>query len=152
RLLRRVVRASPDEELVAQATRLSMQVNLGRGTLESLEQELLPVALGNPQRPIYRRLLVEIYGALAFPLAHRARSGNPEQAAKAKAELKRVGERAVKPLLDALGDDRDTQQRIAIELLGHIENKGAGPALFAYATGTAELDLRVRAMLAVGAL
>ncbi len=152
KLLRRVIRASPDEELVAQAARLSMQINLGKGTLESLEKELLPVALGNPQKPIYRRLLVEIYGAMAFPLVHQARSQDPAEAKQARAQLAKIGERAVKPLLDALGDDRDTQQRIAIELLAHIQNKSAGPALFVYATGSADPELRVRAMVAVGAL
>ncbi|HEX9622513.1 MAG TPA: tetratricopeptide repeat protein, partial [Polyangiaceae bacterium] len=80
RLLRRVIRASPDEELVARAARLSMQVNLGRGSLEALEKELLPLALANPQRPLYRRLLVEIYGALAFPLVQRAESGSAQEA------------------------------------------------------------------------
>jgi tetratricopeptide (TPR) repeat protein len=152
KLLRRVVRASPDEELVAQAARLSMQVNLGRGTLESLEKELLPVALGNPQRPLYRRLLVEIYGALAFPLVHQAQSGDAEEAVAARNALRQIGERAVKPLLDALGDERSAQQRIAIELLSHIQNRSAGPALFAYATGPADPALRARAMVAVGAL
>src|SRR5690606_35121868 len=48
RLLRRVLRASPDEELVAQAARLSMQINLGKGSLDSLEKDLLPLSLGNP--------------------------------------------------------------------------------------------------------
>jgi cellulose synthase operon protein C len=151
-LLRRVVRASPDEELVAQAARLSMQVNLGRGSLESLEKELLPVALGNPQKPIYRRLLVEIYGAMAFPLAHLTKSADDPTADKARSELKKIGERAVKPLLDALSDERDAQQRTAIELLSYIENKSAGSALYAYATGSAEAELRARAMIAVGAL
>ncbi|HMI92783.1 MAG TPA: HEAT repeat domain-containing protein, partial [Polyangiales bacterium] len=152
RLLRRVVRSSPDEELVLQAARLSMQVNVGRGTLESLERELLPLALGNPSKPLYRRLLVEIYGALTFSLVHQARSPDAKAASEARARLEQIGERAVKPLLDALGDDRDTQQRIAIELLQHIRNKSAGPALLAYATGNAEPELRVRAMLAVSAL
>ncbi len=152
KLLRRVIRASPDEDLVAQAARLSMQINLGRGTLESLEKELLPVALGNPQKPLYRRLLVEIYGALAFPLVHQATSGDAKDASEARARLRRIGERAVKPLLDALGDQRGSQQHIAIELLSHIQNQSAGPALFAYATGPAPSELRVRAMVAVGAL
>ncbi|MCA9626115.1 MAG: HEAT repeat domain-containing protein [Myxococcales bacterium] len=151
-LLRRVVRASPDEDLVSQATRISMQLNLGRGTLESLEKELLPVALGNPGKPIYRRLLVEIYGAMAFPLVHLSKSTNPTEAKKASAELAKIGERAVKPLLDALSDDQGTQQRTALELLSHIKNKGAGPSLVAYATGKADADLRVWAMLAVASL
>src|SRR5439155_1661691 len=71
RLFRRVLRGAPDEELVARAARLSMQINLGKGTLESLEQELLPLAIGNPQKAIYRRLLVEIYGNLTFALVPR---------------------------------------------------------------------------------
>jgi HEAT repeat protein len=37
-------------------------------------------------------------------------------------------------------------------VLGYVENKNAGPALFAFATGQAEAPLRTRAMLACGAL
>jgi hypothetical protein len=78
-----------------------MQLNLGKGTLESLERELLPVALGNPQKSVYRRLLVEIYGAMAFPLVHSARLGDPSAAAQARAKLATIGARAVKPLLSS---------------------------------------------------
>ena len=152
RLYRAVVRMSRDEEFVIRAARLSMQVNLGRGTLESLERELLPVALGNPQKTIYRRLLVELYGAMAFPLVHAARLGSGETAAAAKQKLAEVGTRAVKPLLDALADDKQSQQRVAIEVLAYVQNKGAGPALMNFATGQADRDLRVRAMVACGAL
>ncbi|MBN2196422.1 MAG: tetratricopeptide repeat protein [Polyangiaceae bacterium] len=152
RLLRRVVRSAPDDELVTRAARMSMQIHLGRGDLEVLERELLPVALGNPQKPLYRRLLVELYGAMALPLVHRSQSEDPAEAAEARSALVRIGERAVKPLLDALGDEREEQQRVAIGLLAHIRNRGAGPALFAFATGTAAPDLRTRAMIAVGML
>ncbi len=151
-LLRRVVRAAPDEELVMKAARLSMQVNLGRGTLESLERDLLPLALNNPERPLYRRLLVEVYGAMAYPIVHRAKGTDPAQAAEARAALRKLGERAVKPLLDALSDPRDTQQVVAITLLMHVANPSAAPALFAYATSDAESSLRARAMLALGSL
>lgn len=152
RLLRRVVRAAPDEELVTRAARLSMQLGLGNGDLEELERELLPLALANPQRPLHRRLLVELYGALALPLVHQTRSGDPQVVATARAALTRIGDRAVKPLLDALGDEREEQRRIAIELLSHIRNPGAAPALFAFATSPAPVELRTRAMIAVGAL
>lgn len=151
RLLRRVMRSAVDEELVARATRLSMQINLAGGTLSALEQELLPIALSNPQKPVYRRLLVEIYGALAFPLVERLENPDPKVQQEARAELRQIGQRAVKPLLDALSDQRDTQQRVAIELLTVLENKSATAALFAYATSDAEPDLRVRAMIAAGA-
>jgi cellulose synthase operon protein C len=150
-LLGQVIRSSPDEQLIARAARLSMQIHLGRGTLESLEKELLPIALAHPGRPIYRRLLVEIYGALAFPLEGKAKSQDRE-GAMARASLARLGQRAVKPLLDALGDPRDTQQRIAIELLSYIQNKSAGPPLLTFASGNAEPELRLGATLAAGAL
>ncbi len=151
-LLRRVVRASPDEELVSQAARLSMQVNLGRGTLESLERDLLPLALNSPDRPIYRQLLLEVYGALTYPLLEREKSDDPKAADAARAALDKIGERAVKPLLDALGDAREAEQEVAITLLGHVQNKSAGPTLFSYALGSADGGLRARAMLAVGML
>jgi cellulose synthase operon protein C len=152
RLFRRVVRSAPDEELVSQAARQSMQINLGKGTLEVLEQDLLPVAIGNPRKSIYRRLLVELYGAMAFPLVQTVRLGQPREAAQAKRTLHTIGTRAIKPLLDALADDKESQQRIAVDLLGFVENRGAGPALFAFATGSAEQPLRVQAMLACGSL
>jgi len=152
RLFRRVVRGAPDEELVSRAARLSMQINLGKGTLESLEQELLPLAIGNPQKKIYRRLLVEIYGNLTFALVQRVRHGAGKDAEEARAALQRIGSRAVKPLLDALADGDAGQQRVAIDVLGYVQNKNASAALFAFATGTAEGPLRTRAMLACGAL
>lgn len=151
-LLRRVVRACPDEELIVRAARLSLQVNLGKGAADPLERDLLPLALDNPDRPIYRRLLVELYGALAYPLLHRASSGSGPDALEAEVSLRRLGERAVKPLLDALSDERDAQQETATTLLTYVANKSAGPALFAYATGNAAPRLRARAMLALGAL
>lgn len=151
KLLRRVMRSAIDEELLARATRLSVQINLGQGTLESLERELLPVALANPHKPIYRRLLVEVYGSLTFPLIQQAQGDDPELRAEAKAELKNIGRRAVKPLLDALSDPRGSQQQVAIELLTHLRNPNASQALFTYATGEGEPTLRVRAMIAAGA-
>ncbi|MBX3185886.1 MAG: tetratricopeptide repeat protein [Labilithrix sp.] len=152
RLFRRVVRGAPDEELVSRAARLSMQINLGKGTLESLEQELLPLAIGNPQRKVYRRLLVEIYGNLTFALVQKSRHGSGKDAEDARAALARIGGRAVKPLLDALADGDAGQQRVAIDVLGYVQNKNAGAALFAFATGQADAPLRTRAMLACGAL
>ncbi|WP_437488250.1 tetratricopeptide repeat protein [Sorangium sp. So ce1014] len=152
RLFRRVVRASNDEELVARAARMSMQVNLGRSSLEVLERELLPVAVGNPQKPLYRRLLVELYGAMTFPLMQKVRADDRATSAPARAELAKIGARAVKPLLDALADEKESQQKIAIEVLAYVENKSAGPALYNFAIGQADKGLRARAMIACGAL
>lgn len=152
KLLRRVVRSARDEELVSRAAHLSMQINLGRGTLESLERELLPIALSQPQRPLYRRLVVEIYGALAFPLIQVATTGEASERRGAQEQLAKIGNRAVKLLLDALNDDRNSQQKTAIELLSHLENASAAPALVAYAQSDAPSSTRVRAMVAAGTL
>lgn len=157
-LFRKVVRASGDEELVSRAARMSLQINLGKGTLDTLERELLPVAVGNPHKPIYRRLLVELYGAMTLPLVQRVRSGSDgrpgsqKEVDDARNKLAAIGTRAVKPLLDALADDKETQQRVAIEVLAYVANKNAGPSLFNFATGAADKSLRVRAMIACGAL
>ncbi|MFO0669721.1 MAG: HEAT repeat domain-containing protein [Polyangiaceae bacterium] len=140
RLYRRVIRGAPDEELVSRAARLAIQINLGRGTLESLEQDLLPLAIGNPQKAIYRRLLMEVYGSLTFGLVEASRHES-RGAKEARDALARIGARAVKPLLDALASGDAGQQRIAIDVLSHVENKNAAPALFAFATGTGDLDL-----------
>lgn len=151
-LFRRVVRTCPDEEMVARAARLSMQLNLGKGTLEVLERELLPAALGNPQKRVYRRLLVDLYGAMTFPLVQRVRYGTGQEAVEARQKLTEIGTRAVKPLLDALADDNEAQQLIAIEVLAFVQNRSAAPALFAFSTGQAEPELRARAMVACGSL
>jgi tetratricopeptide (TPR) repeat protein/HEAT repeat protein len=158
RLFRSIVRAAPDEELVARAARLSMQINLGKGTLGSLEQDLLPLAIGNPQRPIYRHLLVEIYGSMTFALVQHvthapgADATRAAAAADARKALALIGSRAVKPLLDALADPDVSQQRIAIDVLAYVQNRNAALPLFAFATGTADPALRARAMIACGSL
>lgn len=152
RLFRRVLRGSPDEELIARAARMSMQINLGSGTLASLEQDLIPLALGNPQKAVYRRLLVEMYGNLTFGLVQRVRRGSGKDDDDARVALAKVGQRAVKPLLDALADGDGGQQRVAIDVLGYVANRNAGPALFGFATGSADMSLRLRAMVACGVL
>ena len=152
RVYRRVLRGAPDEELVAQSGRLSMQRNLAKGTLADLEGELLPLTLGHPQKRVYRRLLVDVYGQLAFPLIQSVRFGSEAEAKEARSKLERIGARGVKPLLDALADDQRSQASTALEVLAFVGNRGAGPALTSFATGTAEQTLRVRAMMATGVL
>ncbi len=152
RLFRSIVRAAPDEELVARAARLSMQINLGKGTLDSLEQDLLPLAIGNPQRPIYRHLLVEIYGSMTFGLVQQVTHGTTREEDQAREALAHIGARAVKPLLDALADPDVSQQRIAIDVLSYVQNRNAALPLFAFAIGPGDPALRTRAMIACGAL
>lgn len=152
RLFRKVFRSAPDDELVGRAARLALQLHTTRGTLESLEQELLPLAIANPQRPLFRRVLVEAYGHLSRPLLQRVREGTLEESNTAKASLQKLGARAVKPLLDALVDSDTAGQRIAIDVLMFVENKGVSPSLLSFAIGPADTSLRARAMIACGNL
>ena len=140
RLFRRVVRGAPDEELVARAARLSMQINLGKGTLESLEQDLLPLAIGNPQKPIYRRLLVEIYGDLTFRLCSafvtREGKGRRRGARGAREDRRARGEAAARRARrrrHRTAAHRDRRARLRAEQ----ERRACRSS--AFATGPAEL-------------
>ena len=151
RLFRQVMRASPDDDLVARAARASIQINLGAGTLEDLERDLLPLALGHPQRPIYRKLVVELYDGLARPLIQASR-GSGDAAREANEALRRLGTRAIKPLLEALADNEPSQRRVAVEILGYLGNENAAAPLLAAAEGDGDTDLRVQALAAAGAV
>jgi HEAT repeat protein len=89
---------------------------------------------------------------MTFGLVQRVSHGTAREVDEARQALARVGSRAVKPLLDALADPDVSQQRIAIDVLAYVQNRNAALPLFAYATGSAEPGLRVRAMIACGAL
>lgn len=148
-LLRHVIRLSPDDEAVSHASRACIQINLGRGTLESLEADLLPLSVANPSRPVFRRMLLEMYRGIALSLP----ANDDPQYRDALAKIESIGQRAVGPLLDALADDDESQQRSAIDLLTRIQNKHAAPALLTYATATTgDPNRRARAMLAVGSI
>ncbi|MFO0660073.1 MAG: HEAT repeat domain-containing protein [Polyangiaceae bacterium] len=151
-LYRRVLRSAPDEEMIAQAGRLSMQRHLAKGTLNELEGDLLPLSGRRPAKLVYRRMPVETYGHMTFPLVQQIKFGNTEESDKAREQLVKIGARGVKPLLDALADEQQAQVRTAIDVLAYVENKGAGPALMSFALGTAEISMRVRAMVATGSL
>ncbi|MCS6901224.1 MAG: HEAT repeat domain-containing protein, partial [Myxococcales bacterium] len=152
RLYRRVLRTAPDEELVAQAGRLSMQRNMVKGTLADLENDLLPLCLGNPSKKVYRRLLIEVYGHLAFPLVQKVRFGEGAEAEAARVQLVKLGARGIKPLLDALSEEQRSQVTTAIDVLTYVGNRSAAPALIAFALGSTEQPLRVKAMIATGVL
>ncbi len=152
RLYRQVLRITPDDDLVARAARASVQINLGAGTLASLERDLLPLALGHPQRPIFRRMVVELYDAYAGPLARGARRGGPEAAA-ARAELRLIGTRGIKPLLEALADQDPAQRRVALDILGDLGNANAAAPLLALAENESlDVGQRMQALLAAGAV
>lgn len=150
RLYRQVLGITPDDDLVSRAARASIQINLGAGTLGELERDLLPLALGHPQRPIFRRMVVELYDAYAGPLVQRARRGG-QGAAEAREELRQIGTRGIKPLLEALADVDPSQRRVALDILGDLGNPNAAAPLLAVAENpTLDLGTRLQALRAAG--
>jgi tetratricopeptide (TPR) repeat protein len=150
-VLRRVLRACPDDELVRRAGRSLLQLHLGTERMAALEQALLPLALNHAQRPVYRNLLVELFEASARPLIETAREAGPGAAA-ARSQLAALGQRAIKPLLEALADADPAQNRIAVELLGHLHNAHAAVPLLRAAEREGDTPLRRRALLGAGAV
>jgi tetratricopeptide (TPR) repeat protein len=153
RVYRDVLARAPDDDLVARAARASMQIHVGAGTLDVLERELVPLAMTHPDRPVYRRAVVEVYDAITAPLLVRARRPGPAGEA-AQGALRRYGSRALKPLLEALHDRGDAaQQRVALAVLGSLGNPAAAPALLATAESSENSEeTRVLALLAGGAV
>ena len=152
RLYRVVLRTCPDDDFVARAGRGALQVHLGSGDLEELERDLLPLALAHARRPIFRRLVVELYDSWVPELARIAASGGDAGTA-ASEELRRVASRSLKPLLEALADPSPAQRRIAVDVLGRLESPNAAGPLLASAEATdGPIELRTRALLAAGAV
>ena len=153
RHLRHVMRACPDDELVARATRASIQLHLGDDSLATLEADLLPLALGHPQRPIFRRLVVELYDVLAQPEHVVGTSDADATQASETSEtstLQAMAKRAIKPLLEALSDQDPDQQRAAVRILSRLHHPNATVPLLALAESEADMNLRRDALLVVG--
>jgi len=135
-LYRTVMRRAPDEELVIDAARRAIDLEEYLGTLAELERELSPLAYAHADKPVYRNLLIELYDRYGTPLATRARTPGDDETA-VRAELQRLGEHGLRPLLDVLVDGEPQQQRVAVALLGAIGNPSAAPALFKLALSRA---------------
>lgn len=140
-LYREVLARATDEELLAKAGREAIALEEMIGTLGELERTLVPLAFTFSHKPVYRRVLVELYNRYVPHLVGRWRAGDES----AHAELLRLGSHGLKPLLEALADDSDpVQQRIAVEVLGYLGNKGAAAPLIRVAEKATEVPIRAR--------
>ena len=173
-LYHEVLTRASDEEVLHKAAREAINLEELTGTLGQLERTVAPLAFSLAHKDVYRRILVEIYQRYVPTLLDQWRRGSPGEKAAAQKELERLGQHGLKPLLEALADDRDaTQQRIAVEVLGYLGNKSAAPPLVRLAreptrtgsappvplgsrigtlTPTIDMPLRVEALVAAGRL
>ncbi len=145
-----VLSGSPDDELLTRAARALIQLDVSLAHLERVEPALLALALAHPERPLHRKLLIELYGSWLTPLAVRVtaqRATEPERAL-----LVAIGRRAIKPLLEALLDPDPLQRGVVLGLLGAMGNENAVGPLLALAEQGADTAERARALTAVGLL
>jgi tetratricopeptide (TPR) repeat protein len=130
RLYHEVVARSPDEEFVRQAARKALDIDEYLGALLDLERELIPGAFTFTAKTVYRKSLVLVYARLVPRLAFEARHDrDPKVRKRARDQLREIGQRALKPLLEALADKEGGQRDIAVDTLGHLGNPNAAPPL-----------------------
>ncbi len=132
-LYRTVIRLAPDDDLVARAGRLAIQIALAEGLTADLERDLGTAAAAAPGRAVLRRLHIALYVGICRPLVDSLRHGDPATAQAAREALVRHRPRALKPLLDALAESDPALQRAALDILGELGNPNATAALLALA-------------------
>jgi tetratricopeptide (TPR) repeat protein len=166
-LLRTVLRTDTNDDVVSRAGHEAIDLEEMTDTLGELEKVVSPLSYVMAHKPVYRRVLVELYLRYVPRLVERMRHGNDEVKKHAHEELDRIGAHGLRPLLEALRDDKDlAQQRIAVQVLGHLGNKSAAAPLVHLASqeptkdqrhhGTlaeaVDRDTRVEALVAAGRL
>ncbi len=148
-LLRDVLRNSSSEEEIGRAAREAIALEEMTDSLGELEKVLSPLAFMMAHKPVYRRVLVDLYLRYVPRLVEREKHGTDEVKKAARAELIRVGGHGLQPLLEALRDEKEaTQQRVAVAVLGHLGNKGAAAPLVHMARLEPQRDARYIGSLA----
>ena len=146
---RDVVKRAAESEMVLKAARKSLHLNLMSGGLEDLERDLLPLLWRTPPRPVFRRIITELYGHLVWPLRTQARYARGAEAKAARAKLTVIGRRAVKPLLEALTDEDAGLRMSALDVLADLGHGDAAIPLGRLLDERAP-RVRVRAAVALG--
>lgn len=171
-LYRHVLRNSNDDDEIDKAARKAIDLDENIGQLGELEKVLSSTAMLLAHKPIYRHKLIDLYYRYVLQEVRREHNDDPDVRAASRGNLDRLGTHGLKPLLEALHDDKDpAQQRIAVFVLGQIGNKGAaaplvtlaktepkpdpitgGPRTIGTLTQSPEMPVRVDALVAAGRL
>nr|HEX4317116.1 tetratricopeptide repeat protein [Kofleriaceae bacterium] len=166
-LLRTLLRTANDEEIIGRAGRQAIDLEEMTDTLGELEKVIAPLSFMMSHKPVYRRVLVDLYLRYVPRLVERERHGTDDIKKSVRVELDRIGAHGLRPLLEALRDEKDAnQQRAAVKVLGHLGNKGAAAPLVHLArqeppkdqrrigtlTESVEREVRVEALIAAGRL
>lgn len=129
-LYRSVLSNASSPEVLRKAGREAVELEWLNGSLPGLLATLSPLVAANSHKPMYRRILVQIYDRLVPTLAAKLEDTNPKVRAQARTELDKLGTTGLRPLLEALADDADPQQQqAAVAVLGYLGNPAAAAPL-----------------------
>ncbi|MGM0556785.1 MAG: tetratricopeptide repeat protein [Myxococcota bacterium] len=148
---RTVVKKADDETTILKAGRKALELAEANGRLAELETEFAPLSFKAPKKPVYRKILLELYDTMVTPIVNEIRYGvfEDEQAvAERRTQLQNLGQRALPVLTGALQTDDISQKALAIRLAGDLRLEPA--ALQLARTATEENNsLRTLAMISV---
>ncbi|TNF27554.1 MAG: tetratricopeptide repeat protein, partial [Deltaproteobacteria bacterium] len=119
-----VLRTGRDPSDTLRAGRRLLQLAAATERLEVLQDILEPLVLAGSGRGIYLKLLVDVYASRCRQAIHQSRG-----AAERDATLAAIGERGLRPLLDALADNDVAVRTRALDVLELTHPPGAAPAL-----------------------
>lgn len=119
-----IVREARDPGHVLKAGRRLLQVAVTTGRLEAVEEVLRPLAYARRDKDVFLRLIVDLYGLLSQEISYSSLA--PEAREQA---LRAVGDRGIKPLLDALVSPDVAVRARALDVLRLTKPAGAAPAL-----------------------
>ena len=91
-LYRAVALKAFDDQMILVAARQAMALSRSYGELEFLEGELAPLVFRSPPKPVYRKVMLEMYGRMTVSMIAERNYGNIDK--EEQERLKRVGTRA----------------------------------------------------------
>ncbi|QDG53970.1 tetratricopeptide repeat protein [Persicimonas caeni] len=128
-LYRTIVKKARDESLILKAGRKAMQLAEADGRLEELEMEFSPLLFSARSKPVYRKLMLELYDRVVTPLVTEMRYGMAGDRDETKKQIDKMSRQALPALTDALQSDDVGQRALAIRLLGDLHAGPAAPTL-----------------------
>ena len=128
KLYQEVAKKGVDEAMVLHAARRAMALAQTREQLEALEMELAPLVFKTPPMPVYRKIMLEIYGRLTAPLIARRNFGADLDEVE-RNYLDSLAGRAFPILMEAVQSDDIGQRQLAVRMLGELRAPNAGLAL-----------------------
>ncbi|MCP4445520.1 MAG: tetratricopeptide repeat protein [Myxococcales bacterium] len=129
-LYRNVLANASSPEVLHKAGREAVELEWLNGSLSGLLDTVSPLVAAYGHKPMYRRILVQIYDRYVPSLAADLEDGDAKTRLAARAKLDKLGSTGLRPLLEALADDDDQQQQqAAVAVLGYLGNPAAAAPL-----------------------